>query len=119
MIKSELILRIAEQNPHLREKDVEAVVNAILGRITDALVAGNRVELRGFGILAVKVYEARAGRNPRTGAAIAVSEKRVLAFKPAKAMKARLIDPEAHRPAALKGDTQWQSRSLGRGPSVR
>lgn len=47
MIKSELILRIAEQNPHLYERDVEALVNVILKRITDALIAGDRVELRG------------------------------------------------------------------------
>ena len=55
MIKSELILRIAEQNPHLYEKEVEAVVNTILNRISDALVAGDRVELRGFGEFAVSL----------------------------------------------------------------
>ena len=85
MIKSELILRIAEQNPHLYEKDVEAVVNAILGRITDALVAGDRVELRGFGAFTVKPRESSHGRNPRNGAVVLVADKRVLAFKPGKA----------------------------------
>jgi integration host factor subunit beta len=90
MVKSELILRIAEQNPHLYEKDVEAVVNAILNRITDALVAGERVEIRGFGAFTVKPREARMGRNPRTGAVVALADKRMLVFKPGKPMQARL-----------------------------
>ena len=119
MVKSELILRIAERNPRLYEKDVQAVVNAILDRITDAFVAGERVELRGLGTFAVKSRDARPARNPKTGAVVALADKRVVAFKPAKAMKARLIDPEAHRPPALEHKTQWASRWLGRGPSVR
>src|SRR5215204_1708992 len=54
MLKSELIARIAEQNPHLYERDAEAIVNAILDTITTALARGDRVELRGFGVFAVK-----------------------------------------------------------------
>ena len=65
MIKSELVLRIAEQNPHLYEKDAEAVVNTILGRISDALVAGDRVELRGFGAFTIRSRNARLGREPQ------------------------------------------------------
>ena len=49
MIKSELVLKIAEQNPHLYQRDVENIVNAILDTIADALSRGDRVELRGFG----------------------------------------------------------------------
>ena len=75
MIKSELILKIAEQNPHLYQRDIENIVNAILDTITNALARGDRVELRGFGAFAVKKREARTGRNPRTGDAVAVSEK--------------------------------------------
>jgi integration host factor subunit beta len=59
MIKSELVLRIAEQNPHLYNKDVEKVVNAILDEIKAALVRRDRVELRGFGAFSVKIREAR------------------------------------------------------------
>jgi integration host factor subunit beta len=59
MIKSELVLRIAEQNPHLYSKDVEKVVNAILDEIKAALVRRDRVELRGFGAFSVKIREAR------------------------------------------------------------
>ena len=54
MIRSELVFRIAALNPHLYEKDCEAVVDTILGRIEAALVAGDRVEIRGFGAFSAK-----------------------------------------------------------------
>ena len=54
MIKSELVQRIAAQNPHLYQRDVENIVNAILGEITNAMAQGDRVELRGFGAFSVK-----------------------------------------------------------------
>lgn len=90
MIKSELVLRIAEQNPHLYQRDVETVVNAILDTITGALAAGDRVELRGFGAFSIKRREARNGRNPRTGEAVAVAEKAIPVFKTGKEMRRRL-----------------------------
>ena len=89
MIKSELVLKIAEQNPHLYQRDVETLVNAILDTIADAL-ARDRVELRGFGAFSVKRRDARRGRNPRTGAAVAVSEKAIPVFKTGKEMRQRL-----------------------------
>ena len=61
MIKSELIERIAARNPHLYQRDVETVVTAILDTITAALARGDRVELRGFGVFAVKKRDARTG----------------------------------------------------------
>ena len=67
MIKSSLVQTIAEQNPHLYQRDVEIIVNAILNEITEALANGDRVELRGFGAFSVKNRGARVGRNPRTG----------------------------------------------------
>ena len=90
MIKSELVLRIAEQNPHLYQRDVEILVNALLDTIADALARGDRVELRGFGAFSVKRREARKGRNPRTGATVAVSEKAIPVFKTGKEMRLRL-----------------------------
>ncbi|GJE76048.1 MULTISPECIES: integration host factor subunit beta [Methylorubrum] len=90
MIKSELVLKIAEQNPHLYQRDVETLVNAILDTIADALAQGDRVELRGFGAFSVKRREARRGRNPRTGESVAVSEKAIPVFKTGKEMRLRL-----------------------------
>jgi len=54
MIKSELVQKIAAQNPHLYQRDVENIVNAILGEVTNAMAQGDRVELRGFGAFSVK-----------------------------------------------------------------
>jgi integration host factor subunit beta len=90
MLKSELIERIASQNPHLYERDIEKVVNAILDEMVEALRRGDRVELRGFGAFSVKLREARQGRNPRTGAAVAVAKKAMPYFKTGKEMRARL-----------------------------
>ena len=90
MIKSELVQRIAGQNPHLYQRDIENIVNAVLGEITAALARGDRVELRGFGAFSVKHRPARTGRNPRTGAHVSVDQKSVPFFKTGKEMRERL-----------------------------
>ena len=90
MIKSELVQMIADKNPHLYHRDVENVVNAILGEITQALSEGNRVELRGFGAFSVKNRPARKARNPKTGEQVSVEEKWVPFFKTGKELRERL-----------------------------
>ena len=100
MLKSELIKRIASQNPHLYDRDIEKVVNAIFGEMVDALRRGDRVELRGFGAFSVKLREAHQGRNPRTGVVVAVGKKAMPYFKTGKEMRARL-NPETEPPAEL------------------
>ena len=90
MIKSELIQMIADKNPHLYQRDVENIVNAILGEITNALANGDRVELRGFGAFSVKNRQPRQGRNPRTGEKVSVDEKWVPFFKTGKELRQRL-----------------------------
>jgi len=90
MIKSELILKIAEQNPHLYHRDVERIVSTIFDEIVGSLASGNRVELRGFGAFSVKKRDARQGRNPRTGQIVSVAEKRVPFFKTGKELHVRL-----------------------------
>ena len=90
MIKSELVQRIAEHNPHLYQRAVENIVNAILNEISAALARGDRVELRGFGAFSVKRRPARTGRNPRTGAHVSVERKSVPFFKTGKEMRVRL-----------------------------
>jgi integration host factor subunit beta len=93
MIKSELVQRISAQNPHLYQRDVENIVNAILGEIIAAMARGDRVELRGFGAFSVKHRPARTGRNPRTGAHVSVDRKSVPFFKTGKEMRERLNRP--------------------------
>ena len=90
MIRSELIQKIADDNPHLYHRDVEKIVNTIFNEITDALASGNRVELRGFGAFSVKKRDARIGRNPRTGERVEVEEKHVPFFKTGKLLRDRL-----------------------------
>ena len=90
MIRSELIQRIADENPHLYQRDVERIVNTIFEEITGAMAQGDRVELRGFGAFSVKKRDARVGRNPRTGEAVQVEEKHVPFFKTGKLLRDRL-----------------------------
>ncbi|MDA9989241.1 integration host factor subunit beta [Paracoccaceae bacterium] len=90
MIRSELIQTIADDNPHLFQRDVERIVNTVFEEITDAMVHGERVELRGFGAFSVKQRGARLGRNPRTGEAVSVDSKRVPFFKTGKLLRDRL-----------------------------
>ncbi len=90
MIKSELIQRLAEANPHLYQRDVEKIVTTIFDEIGAALQRGDRVELRGFGAFSVKRRPARIGRNPRTGEQVAVAEKHVPFFKSGKELRERL-----------------------------
>ncbi len=90
MIRSELIQKIADENPHLFQRDVERIVSTIFEEITDAMSAGDRVELRGFGAFSVKKRDGRIGRNPRTGEAVEVDEKHVPFFKTGKLLRDRL-----------------------------
>lgn len=102
MIKSELIEKIANINPHIVQRDVEQVVNVIFDEIIEALARGDRVELRGFGAFSVKHRPARTGRNPRTGDKVAVPEKYVPYFKTGKELRERLneADETANKTAA-------------------
>jgi len=90
MIRSELVQKIADENPHLYLKDVERIVGTIFDEIINAMAAGDRVELRGFGAFSVKKRKARLGRNPRTGEAVDVAEKHVAFFKTGKLLRDRL-----------------------------
>ncbi len=90
MIRSELIQRVADDNPHLTQRDVERIVGTIFEEIIQTMADGGRVELRGFGAFSVKKRDARQGRNPRTGESVAVEEKHVPFFKAGKLLRDRL-----------------------------
>lgn len=98
MLKSELIAKLAAEYSHLRQEDLEKVVNVILDEIGAALARGDRVELRGFGAFSVRQRDSRKGRNPRTGEPVDVPAKAVPFFKAGKELRARVNggeDPEA------------------------
>jgi integration host factor subunit beta len=90
LIKSELVQRMAARKPHLYQRDIENIIDAILGGIADALEHGERVELRGFGAFSTKQRQARTGRNPRTGDKVPVTEKLAPFFRTGKQMRERV-----------------------------
>lgn len=90
MTRSELVTGLAAANPHLLQRDVELIVATVFDQISAALANGARVELRGFGAFTAKKRGARTGRNPRTGAAVAVEEKAVPFFKAGKELRERI-----------------------------
>jgi integration host factor subunit beta len=96
MLRSELVSKLAAENPHLFHGDVERVVDTILEEISSALERGDRVELRGFGAFSARARGGRLGRNPRTGDSVAVPPKRAPFFKAGKGLRERMnggIDP--------------------------
>lgn len=90
MIKSELVQKIAAQNPHLYQRDIENIVNEMFEQISKSLSQGKRVELRGFGAFSVKNRKPRYGRNPRTGESVQVPEKWLPFFKAGRELRNRL-----------------------------
>jgi len=86
MNKTELIAAVAEKTD-LSKKDADAAVSAGLGAITDALKAGDKIQLVGFGTFEVRNRAAKQGRNPRTGETMTVPASKVPAFKAGKALK--------------------------------
>jgi integration host factor subunit beta len=103
MIKSELVTRLAEANPHLYQRDVERIISTVFDEITSALSRGDRVELRGFGAFSVKHRPARVGRNPRTGDPVDVDAKSVPFFKAGKELRDRLNDDDAPASGTSEG----------------
>ena len=88
--KSDLIIKIANLNRSIYQKDATKIVNVFFDTITKALTRNERVELRGFGVFDVKKRKARIARNPKNGVAVAVPEKNVPYFRMGKGMKDRL-----------------------------
>ena len=86
MNKAELVAAVAEKTA-LSKKDSEKAVNAAFEAVTEALVAGGKVQLVGFGSFETKERNARIGRNPRTKEEIEIPASRVPAFKAGKALK--------------------------------
>lgn len=90
MTRSELISRMAERFPQLLIKDIEISVKEILDHMSQTLVAGQRVEIRGFGTFGISYRSPRIGRNPKTGARVAVPGKYAPYFRPGKELRERV-----------------------------
>ena len=90
MIRSELVQKIAEDNPVLNVADAERIVSTIFDEIISTISSRDRVELRGFGAFSVKKRKARIGRNPKTGDAVSVESKHIPFFKTGKLLRDRL-----------------------------
>jgi integration host factor subunit beta len=89
MNKSQLIEALAKAED-LTLKKAEEVVTTVFGDMEDALIRGERVEIRGFGSFKIKHYEGYEGRNPKTGEIIHVTEKKLPFFKVGKELKERV-----------------------------
>jgi integration host factor subunit beta len=90
MTKSELIELISRKQKHLPAKDIELAVKHMLEIMSNALAAGERIEIRGFGSFALHFRPPRMGRNPKTGDAVALAGKYVPHFKPGKDLRDRV-----------------------------
>ena len=94
MTKSELIARLAQRYPQLVAKDAEYAVKMVLDAMTQALLAGNRIEIRGFGSFGLNYRPPRTGRNPKSGEKVQVPEKYVPHFMAGKELRERVDSAE-------------------------
>lgn len=100
MTRSDLVEELAARFTQLTQRDAEMAVKTLQDAITDALVHGQRIEIRGFGSFSVSSRPARIGRNPRSGASVSIPEKRVPHFKPGKALREAVdFQPQDNTPA--------------------
>ena len=93
MTKSELIEAVS-QRTSLPKKRAEDIVNAVFDTMADALLENKRIEVRGFGSFSIRTYDARTGRNPRTGESVDVDEKKSVHFKVGKELRERVACDE-------------------------
>ena len=90
MTKSELIERLANQNPRVTARDVDETVKAVLDAMISAMASGSRIEIRGFGSFTLNHRPSRIGRNPKSGESVLVPEKFVPHFKAGKELRERV-----------------------------
>ena len=90
MTKTDLIARLAERFPQLVAKDADFAVKMILDAMSEALVKGDRIEIRGFGSFSLNYRPPRVGRNPKSGEKVDVPEKWVPHFKAGKELRERV-----------------------------
>lgn len=87
MTRSDLVEELAARFAQLTHRDAELAVKTVLDAMSEALVRGHRIEIRGFGSFSINRRPPRIGRNPRSGETVHIPEKRVPHFKPGKALR--------------------------------
>jgi integration host factor subunit beta len=87
MTRSDLVEALAEKFPQLTQRDADMAVKTVLDAMSESLIKGHRIEIRGFGSFTVNRRPPRLGRNPRSGESVAIPEKRVPHFKPGKSLR--------------------------------
>ena len=87
MTRSDLVEALAEKFPQLTQRDADMAVKTVLDAMSESLIKGHRIEIRGFGSFTVNRRPPRLGRNPRSGESVAIPEKRVPHFKPGKGLR--------------------------------
>ena len=90
MTRSELIEQLA-QNKFISIRAAECVIQEIFDSMSDTLIAGGRIEIRGFGSFEIREYEGYSGRNPKTGLEVSVKPKKTPFFKTGKELKERVL----------------------------
>ena len=95
MTRSELIEQLA-QNKLISVRAAEWVIQEIFDSMSDTLIAGGRIEIRGFGSFEIREYEGYTGRNPKTGLEVSVGPKKTPFFKVGKELKARIMALGGH-----------------------
>ena len=90
MRKLDLANYVKERVGGMSKKETTQLVDLLLDTIREALTKGENVKISGFGTFAVKEKQARAGRNPHTGAELEISARQVLVFKPSEMLRDRL-----------------------------
>ena len=89
MTKKDIILKVSDET-NLKQTDVKKIVQKTFDYMIEALVRGEKIELRNFGVFKIKERKSRTGRNPRTGQVVPVPPRKVVVFKPGLEMKQRV-----------------------------
>ena len=117
MTKSELIALLASRYPQLAARDTDIAVKTVLDAMTQALVNGQRIEIRGFGSFSLSMRSPRVGRNPKSGEKVMVPAKQVPHFKAGKELRERVdaaYDAEVKAAGGFTEDSSY-SESEGEG----
>jgi integration host factor subunit beta len=93
MVKSEMVQALSKKMPDYQERDVESALNCIVNQMVDALVKGERIEIRGFGSFDLRQRPPRIARNPKTGESVQLPAKAAVHFKPGREMRDRVNVP--------------------------